>query len=283
MTAPSFIPSAILNQCIDSISDTNLRSRLTAVISTINDAADEYQLKAPNSLLYTITPSNEDNNDIVVGEVTKKELKDLYSSHMVPRTKPARNFYDSVLARAPLGRCPFCGFGHASTLDHYLPKSKYPKLSVLPINLVPSCKDCNSGKLADFTTAEEKQSLHPYFDHDQYVDEQWLFAVVVQSSPVTIRFFVKVPDHWTDTSKSRVDAHFKAYELDIRYAIEAGDQLAGLRGVLARYHEINGTEAVKQHLSVEADSYFQLHKNSWQTAMFQSLANSDWYCNGGFL
>ena len=282
MTAPSHIPLQVFQECTNSISNINLRSRLNAVRQNIDNAANEYQVKASSGLLYSIPPNYSDNNAIVVGAVTKKELKDVYSVHMVPRKKPARKIYDSVLAQAPRGRCPFCGFGHASTLDHYLPKSKYPQFSVLPLNIVPSCKDCNTGKLADIAITEEQQSLHPYFDHAQYVDEQWLFAVVEQTSPVTIRFYVQAPGHWTDISKSRVRAHFKEFKLASRYIIEASSQLACLRDTLMRYSETNGAAAVKQHLTIEAHTYFRQHKNSWQTAMFQSLANSDWYCDSGF-
>lgn len=283
MTAPNDNPTTVFHVCTNSISDINLRSRLNAVAANISHAANEYQSKAPVSQLYTIVPNNSQNDAIVFGGVTKKEFKDLYTAHMVPRSKPARSIYDSILSRAPLGRCPLCGFGHASTLDHYLPKSKYPQLSVLPLNLVPSCTDCNSGKLANIAAAEDQQSLHPYFDHAQFVNEQWLFAKVVQSSPVTIRYYVQAPAHWSNTSKSRVEAHFRAFKLAKRYSIEASDQLTSLRNTLQTYLKISGAAAVRQHLFIEAQSYSDKHKNSWQTAMFQALANSVWYCNGGFI
>lgn len=283
MTVPNYTPSQVFQECTNSIADISLRSRLEAVSQNIDYAANDYRVKAPTSQLYTILPNNCNNNDIVIGAVTKKELKDVYSAHMVPKGKPARKVYDYVLASAPRGRCPFCGFGHASTLDHYLPKSKYPQFSVLPLNLVPCCKDCNSGKHADSAITEAQQSLHPYFDHAQYVNEQWLFAAVNQTSPVTIHFYAQAPDHWADISKARVQSHFEEFKLGARYAIEASNQLACLRDTLTSYREINGVAAVKQHLTIEANTHFRQHKNSWQTAMFQSLANSDWYCDGGFL
>jgi hypothetical protein len=283
MNAPSENPIAVFHECMNSISDINLQSRLNAITVNISDSANEYLSKAPISQLFTIIPNNSQNDAIVLNGVTKKELKDLYTSHMVPRSKPARNIYDSILSRAPLGRCPFCGFGHASTLDHYLPKSKYPQLSVLPQNLVPSCTDCNTGKHANIAASEEQQSLHPYFDHGQFINEQWLFAEVVQSTPVTIRYYVKAPAHWTDISRSRVETHFRSFDLSKRYSVEASDHLTYLRNTLQTYLQISGPAAVKQHLSIESQSYSQKHRNSWQTAMFQALAESNWYCNGGFI
>jgi hypothetical protein len=283
MTAPNYIALDVFQECINSISDIGLRSRLSFIAPNIAVAAEGYRIRALISQLHTLAPNESDNDAIVMGAVTKNELKAVYSSHMVPRAKPARYFYDSILALAPLGRCPFCGFGHASTLDHYLPKSKYPQLSVLPLNLIPCCKDCNLVKLADVVLTQDQQCLHPYFDHTEYINEQWLFAKVVESAPVTVSFHVKPPDHWTDISKSRVQAHFKSFGLGARYAIEASTQLACLRHTLTSYREISGAAAVRQHIAIEANAHFRQHKNAWQTAMFQSLANSDWYCDGGFL
>ncbi len=283
MTAPNIVPAAVYQECINSISDVLLRNSLNAVAQEVENASNEYQQKAPLAQLFTMMPNHGDNNLIDVGNVTKKQLKDVYEAHMVPRSKPARKYYDDLMAEAPLGRCPFCGFGHASTLDHYLPKSKYPKLSVLPHNLVPCCKDCNSGKLADIATTAEEQSLHPYYDHAHFINEQWLFAHVVQSTPVTVQYYVQAPEHWSTTSKARVQYHFNEFKLASRYAIEASTQLASLRDTLAAYRELSGVAAVKQHLFIEANTHFQQHNNSWQTALFQSLANSDWYCDGGFL
>jgi hypothetical protein len=202
---------------------------------------------------------------------------------MVGRTKPARAIYDMLLSRAPLGRCPFCGMGHASTLDHYLPKTKYPQLSVLPQNLVPSCKDCNTGKSTTIATTAITQCLHPYFDHHSFINEQWLFAEVVPTTPATIRFYIQAPETWDLISKGRVKTHFTDFNLASRYSVEASNQIACLRDSLLRYRDLLGVEGVKQHLIIEAKAHFQQHKNSWQTAMFQALASSSWYCEGGFL
>lgn len=279
---PSLNPQAVYTTCIDSISDSELRIRLNLITNSLMITATDYEQKADNSQLYTLSPNTCRNSDIVLGSVTKKELKEIYNAHMVPREKPARLYYDSLLFNAPLGHCPYCGYGHASTLDHYLPKTKFPQFSVLPLNLVPACKDCNTGKSSAIVTTIDDQDLHPYFDHQHFITEQWLYANVVQTSPVSICFFVNPPDHWDDISKNRVRAHFKHFNLASRYAVESSSQLASLKGILARYTRQVGQESVRQHLIIEAESSFEQHVNSWQTAMYQALAASEWYCNGGF-
>jgi hypothetical protein len=224
---PDYDFREVYQTCINSISDENLRSRLDLVSNNIVDAAKDYEQKAEAKLLYTIIPNNCGNDEITLGAVTKEELKVIYSSHMVGRGKPARVFYDKLLAQAPRGLCPFCGFTDADTLDHYLPKAKYPQLSVLPINLVPSCSKCNKDKHTAIATTAEEQSLHPYFDHQHFINEQWLYAEVIPTNPMTIHYFVQAPADWDNISKRRVQSHFDNFKLASRYAIQACNELAG--------------------------------------------------------
>ena len=262
--------------CINSITDVELRNRLNRVTNKIVAAARDYEKKAKNKLFYAIPPNNCRNNENALGAVTKQELKDVYSLHMVGKSKPGRDIYDSLLSQA--GRCPFCALGHASTLDHYLPKAKYPQLSVLPMNLVPSCKDCNTGKSSAIAVKAEDQCLHPYFDHQIFINEQWLYAEVIPSTPEFVRYFVEAPAHWDDVSKGRVQSHFKDFKLASRYADEAADELAARKFYIDVYKEQCGSGALVELLQLEAKSYAKQYVNSWRTALYQALASKNWDC-----
>lgn len=271
MVAPAYDPRLVYQTCINSIADENLRYRLNLSTNDIVIAAADYRQRAEAKQLYTIPSNSCGNDDIALGSVTKKELKSVYSTHMVGRAKPARVIYDSILSQAPLGRCPFCGMGHASTLDHYLPKTKYPQLSAIPLNLVPSCKDCNTGKSTAIATSAEEQSLHPYFDHNGFTSEQWLFAEVISTYPETVRYFVDPPEHWDYVSKRRVQSHFEAFKLASRYGIEAANELAGRKQFLDFLRNEYGSKALVELLIKEAASHAENHVNSWQTALYQAL------------
>lgn len=271
----------VYQTCINSIADTELRDRLNAVDTDIFLAAKEYEEKALTKQLYTLQPSDYGDEDIVLGTVKKKELIKVYTAHMVNKNKPARVIYDRLYNSAPLGKCPFCGFAPVKNLDHYLPKSKFPQLSVVPMNLVPSCSDCNSGKGVVTATMEEAQSLHPYFDHDHFINEQWLFAEAIPTIPTTIRFYVRPPDHWDDISKAKVRNHFQNCDLGSRYKKETTAELASLKNTLSLYEDL-GAASIQRELTIRAKGSSQLYKNSWQVAMFQALANSYWYCDSDF-
>jgi len=182
------------------------------------------------------------------------------------------------MSLAPLNRCPFCGTGIVTTLDHYLPKAKFPTFSVLAYNLVPSCKDCNKGKQTSYASTKEEQTLHPYYD--DFMNEQWLFAKVEQTSPVSISFFVDAPTEWSNVDKSRVEAHFIEYDLGIRFSVEASNELANLKEEFTLYSI--GTENRQDELNKKATIAQRRYLNSWESALYQALAESDWYCSGGY-
>ncbi len=272
----------VLDTCIDSISCENLTNKLNAITPQLNIAIQDYNLKVATADLFQIQPFTQGDESIVTGQVKKKELKGLYTFHMVPAKKPARAYYDQIKMLAPLNICPFCGFGHVSTLDHYLPKAKFPLLSILPNNLVPSCADCNKGKSAGIATIKQEQCLHPYFDQGHFVNEQWLFAEVVESSPVSIIFHITPPPHWPKDDKKRVESHFIDFKLGSRFKIQAATELPVLKGELEYDYQINQADGVKQALHRKSMASSAQHVNWWKTAMYQALANNDWYCDGGF-
>jgi len=64
--------------------------------------------------------------------------------------KVCREVREELLIGAERGMCPMCAERTASVLDHYLPRAAYPEFSILPINLVPVCWDCNFLKDKNF-------------------------------------------------------------------------------------------------------------------------------------
>lgn len=278
IAAPTMDPKLVYTTCINSIKDGNLRNRLEGVIDDILLEAENFKRKALAKQLYTFAANVDHDSDIILGQVTKSELIKVYTEHMVGKNKPAREFYDILFNLAPQGKCPFCGFSSVGSLDHYLPKSKFPKLSVVPTNLIPSCNDCNKKKGVATATTINEQNLHPYFDHGHFIKDQWLFAEVIDTNPITIDFYISPPDHWDETSKSRVKSHFLNCNLGCRYKTETSAELAILESTLSLYDNLEAS-SIKRELTIRAEGMFNLHKNSWQGAMYQALANSDSYCN----
>jgi len=266
--------------CVSTVANPALRDYFAASRAEIFGSYEDYRQLAENQQLHALEPLDGGDDTLVVGHITKKDLKDLYTQQLVGRGKPARSLYDQILASAPFGRCPYCGFGQVSTLDHFLAKAKFPRVAVLPINLVPSCKDCNHGKKAAVAQIPGEQVIHPYFESTEIEEEQWLFAAIQETAPVSVTYRATPPATWSDALQSRASNQLKDFDLSRRFALEAANEIAGLTPLL-RSLALIGEQAVREHLKLVFESEYSLKKNSWRTALYQALANSHWYCEGG--
>jgi len=271
----------IYQLCVNSIGINTLKNNLNTVVAQIDAMCSDYLTKGASGDLFLIAPDTNPSTSAYLGVATKADFKNIYTQQMVGVDKPGRIIYDLLLASAPKGKCPLCGFAQATTLDHYLAKSPFPQFSVFPSNLVPACAPCNFKKRAGIATVKTEQTIHPYFDFE-LVSEQWLYASVVPGSPLTIRYFADPPVMWTADNKARVESHFKLLGLQEKFSTEAVDELASIRDTILQYSANKGAAHIQKDLLQTAQDRYEIHKNSWQTALFQALANSLWYCQGGF-
>lgn len=278
---PKFDYKKVYTLCVNGIGDAKDMKKLHAASMKVYTECDLYINYSNTMDWYKIPPNTLHEDTVIYGDVTKKQFKNLYTNQFVGQTKKARIVYDNLFNISPFNICPFCGFSPVETLDHYLPKAKFPYLSVLPVNLVPSCNKCNKGKSSGIATKKNKQTLHPYYDNVN--QEQWLFARLKEEDFLRIEFYVKVPDSYSPSIKERINTHFIDYHLAERFSIEAASRLATLREVfVANAPKVDPLFYVREQLKVDVDTEFKLHKNSWETAMYQALYASDWYCQIGF-
>jgi len=272
---PDVDPKDVFLTCISRVRNADLKDRLSSVADNVNEAAAEFDQNGMNKNFYRL---NEHDN--IAGIVTKNEMEKVYTNRMAKVGTPGRPFYEKLKASAPHAICPLCGHRTVSTLDHYLPKAHFPSLAVVPFNLVPACSDCNKLKLSVVPKNTEEQTLHPYYD--DATSDQWLFSEVVEDTPVSIRFFVKDVNDWSDALNARIKAHFNIYGLGSLYTSQAGTELANIRSQLNNILVKSNAENVREHLLESFQSRNNNHRNSWQTAMYKAMADNEWFCNGGF-
>ncbi len=283
LTPPTLRVETVFEDCVSNIGSAAKVAEFRQAKPLIENAESDYLTAARNHALFELPASEDENNTILFGNLSKRDFKGLYSGQMVPAKKPARHHYDKLIVSSPQRRCPFCGFGRATTLDHFLNKANYPWLAIVPINLVPACKDCNQGKGTSRALSENDQILHPYFEGAELIDDQWLFASVVQSTPLTVEYFAEPPHKWNGALRLRAERHFADFDLKARFSFEAATELGSLRFTLRSLDADVGRVGVKQHLMAVAAGEYENFKNSWKTALYQALAKSDWYVGGGYL
>jgi hypothetical protein len=255
--------------CYMGAEDVDLASRLHIQEGYIQNRSDDYEQAANAGTACSLAAS-----DFGVPNVSKAEMGWLYDVRMVKRTA-GRVIYETLRAAAHDGLCCICGVRPASTLDHFLAKNAYHSLAVNPLNLIPACFECNHGK-----GSGTRDTPHPYFD-DFHLDV-WLDADVVPTSPCAIKFSVKPPNAWSPSLATRVDTHFREFELGGLYASQAGRHLAGNRQLLRQTLSRADVDAVQTLLEYMRDSWAAVNPNCWEAAMYRALAASQWYCSGGF-
>jgi hypothetical protein len=275
----------VFTKCIGNIDVVDLKDRLTLAKSLLENASEEFKTKIASHDLYTIgrnkSTKKNDSFDVSGEKITFNELKSLYTDFFVPsKYTETRSIYDQIIFSAPNRKCPLCGHRIATTIDHYLPKAYYPFLSITPLNLVPSCKDCNTGKLFSYPTRPEDETLHPYFDNVE--NDLWLHAKVLPFTPPVIKYFVKAPSQWDGLLAARVDSHFTAFKLNELYSIEAAEELANIHYQLSEEFKRKGAAGVKYLLIDASKSKSKNRTNSWQSALYKAIASDDWFCKGGF-
>jgi 5-methylcytosine-specific restriction endonuclease McrA len=213
--------------------------------------------------------------------VAKDGLVRNYTQRMVPRGSAGRAIYDALKLAAPNGICPLCGQRTVATLDHYMPKTQFPLLAVAPDNLVPACADCNHLKGETEAAGAMEVPFHPYFE--DFDEDIWLVAHIVESAPGGAVFSVVPPASWTATLAARARMHFGMLKLAPLYASHAGVELQGIRGAMRSAHSRGGPDSVRLQLADQADSRRVPTVNNWASALYRALAANDWYCEGGFL
>ncbi|MCB2160668.1 hypothetical protein KQH40_01125 [bacterium] len=271
---PKEISKDIFLSCISIIKNNELKRRLESVVDIMDLAEKEYDRNGINRSLYALAEHGN------VGCVTKEEMVDVYKIRMARKNTPGRSIYEKIKTSSPYGICPLCGQRTVSTVDHYLPKTRFPSFVVTPYNLIPACSECNKLTSNEIAKNAEEQTLHPYYD--DLTSVQWLFANVIEGKPITIVFFVRGENVLDKVMIERIRKHFDLFELGALYASHAGQELANIYFHLQHLIESAGAEAVKKHVAETYESFRAYQVNSWKTAMYQALANSDWFCNGGF-
>lgn len=283
---PNISFNEMLNKCAEGMEQVNVRNNFISVFPTFYAKERQYQALSLAGNLCSYPKTNPlTSTTEVVGHLTKTKLINLYENNLRNKDKPARNYYDALLVSSG-ERCPFCGdIGHTKNLDHFLPKAHFPEFSVMPLNLVPSCRDCNMGEKGQaYATVEDDQSIHPYVDKDIFYQEQWVYAEYIDEDDGALRYYVQCPDAWSQEDKNRAENHFDSLDLASRYSLEAGkhlseiiDQKNAFVDVILGFDPQATPQAIKNgfvNATLQPLIDSGQFSNHWKKVMYQCLANS---------
>lgn len=274
---PKYTFIETINKCEQGITGNQiLLDKVIAERSSLSSKEQTYKTAALTGQLFTIPSLNTATrtNLNVVGSLTKEDLEKLYERYFAKEGKPAREIYDAIINSAK-EQCPYCGgIGTPKNVDHYLPKAHFPQFSVLPLNLVPSCRNCNmDGKGHAFATIAGDQIIHPYLDKASFFEEQWIFANFhhePNGEPSYVEYYANPPQTWLQDDKDRVNNHFTSFDIAKRYGKQAAVELSATLKQIENFmnKRFSAQDIIEVLIAPQIESYFCNH---WKRVMYQSL------------
>lgn len=292
---PPYDFNHVLTKCADGMKHVHMKAIFLSSKAYLIPMESQYRQLGKSGKLFKFQKTGNLNENIfIVPGLNKSNLRSLYFGNLRNPKKPARLIYDKLLASSN-GRCPFCGdIGDPKNIDHFLPIAHYPQLSVLPLNLVPSCRDCNMGSKGDDYAIEARdQILNPYLDDDCFYSQQWVFASYINHrvddpiNPGAIVYTAAPPIKWNLVDAQRAIKHFSTFDLARRYSSKAGDHLSDVVSQRNDFYEKNKNLMPAAKLEEEfIDTFLKpiitgpLFENHWRKIMYKCLSQSRAFLQG---
>lgn len=242
-----------------------IRSKLINAADLIQDESQRYDEALSEKNMSHFEP-----HETVNGTISADDMCDVYDNKLVKVSAIRNKYYDKLLATATTGKCPICGIGHVSNLDHYLAKTIYPIYAVTPYNLTPICRECNFEKL-DSDIEQDRAPLHPYYDDVDSIE--WLEAkLTIVNGSIAAEYSVSPLIAQIDFDLfRRLTLHMKMYGLKEAYSVQASTEISENSYLWKRKIREWGEEEFRQYLQECLVSREQSQRNTWNTALLRAL------------
>ena len=248
--------------------DEDYKRRLEKGQSDVLALGDDYVARAQGGLLHELPE-----NAAVPDHILAGDMQTLYKSGFLRRNSDARRLYERLRVSSPSRVCPFCLHRVVKTLDHYLPKKKFGAYSVLPQNLVPCCRDCNSEKDEEAARDRASSIIHPYFDD---IDgDEWLWCeLVMEDGFCTPTFYIRSANV-NVSLLPRLISHMTKLDLFDLYDVEGAREINDMCDTLIDSFDASGAEGVRKLCSSMARSRGRLAQNYWRAVLWKVAAGND--------
>lgn len=161
-------------------------------------------------------------------------------------------------------KCPYCSINQPTTLDHYMPESKYGALAVCRMNLVPMCGTCNNRKLAK----QYNNFIHCYYQ--EFPDnEPFLKAkVYILKKRFVIRLYIEDSVLTEPGLKDKVLYQIKELKLFQQIIKESSVFVS----TLCKDFDCGDNAGMKQWLQRKLNTCIEIYGfNDWRCAILRGM------------
>ncbi|EMJ2903632.1 HNH endonuclease [Yersinia enterocolitica] len=173
-----------------------------------------------------------------------------------------------------LSACPYCGNPvMPSTLDHFMPKDKWPEYAIYPDNLVPQCLDCAPIKGQSYYSHPKGscEFVHPIYS-DLLSRIGFNIHSIINNGEFTFRVTYKYDSSLTKNELERLKNHL--ISLNVNNRINDFCK-RNIKKIINEQKTKNND--IRYFLNVKLSRYYNrlnLYSN-WKDAFYSSLLNDD--------
>lgn len=217
---------------------------------------------------------DEKGNPERISESTEVDYKKKYINLF--NSKDLSN-YQTPIINSLRGRilqlCPACGEdGTPNTLDHYLPKDKYPEYAILSKNLFPMCDICQGKKSVHVLCNDgERIFLHPYYD--DFLVNQSVQLEIGEPYSAPEFFILRESSNLHENESRLVGKHIEKLEINSRFSKYFKDQYFRLLKLVINIRENNLCVAS------QIDSFVMMARmksiNSWEHVFYSGVRGDE--------
>lgn len=258
----------IHKRAVDRKHKSDLKSRLELLNETIQTDYNTFLKRFNENKLYKLTPNTNLKN-------SKNDLLTLYdyqSSVIIS----VRESIKKLQTQTIVSTCQNCTIDSANTLDHLLPKSKFPEFVVNPKNLIPCCSTCNSYKLNSINDDGKDLFLNLYLD--KLPEEQYLFTDITldKYNEIHFQFYLKNIDNKINTDFFDIlKNHYRKLCLYERMRLKSIEYISELENLILGFKENLPLDEIinilRNNAQINKKAYGQNH---WKYILEETLLNS---------
>lgn len=203
-----------------------------------------------------------------LGPAERKALISNYN--LLSRGRPLASLRDEILSSARNGLCALCGRNDVSTIDHFLPKEKFPEYSILVDNLIAACPRCNQKK-RDGVGRPGRRYIYPSVSSSTLPP---LLTCVVTVEGGTPYFDFEGNSNLDSEVRQCVEFHLDTLELRDSYSIGALNEILERIDLFREYFEVGGTaELLIQLKRCKSSIEKNFGSSFWKVAVYEGLIN----------
>lgn len=249
-----------------SSSDPKYKERISKLDTSVENQHKVYINCFNTNTLENIVPEIYTNKN-------KEDLKNLYT-YKSKLMQDLKIKLTTTNKNRTINTCQNCTINSVNSFDHYLPKEEYSEFSVNPINLIPSCTECNNHKSIYWKEDNKRIFLNLYLDILPCL--QYLYVdLKVTSNSIKTHFFLQKQKDMDENQFSIIYEHYSRLHLFQRFSENSNDIITNLENsICANLKHLSLRKAIEVVIETSNRNRKIFGLNFWKSILEIALVNN---------